>query len=99
MKKIEPGKPCIIKGSRWNDGRIVTPVKYLGIIEWIDSFTGKEFKAGCWKLAEELVIPAGSPGPADNKYLCLESTLFPLDNPGDDEADMFPLSRSLTRAS
>lgn len=84
-KQIKPGMPCIIKGSLFNDGRIVTPVEYLGIMNWITP-EGKEFKAPGWKLAEKLHKPHECR--PENLTACLASVLFPLDNPGDDEIDV-----------
>lgn len=87
MKKIEPGVPCIIKGSLFNDGRIVTPVKFLGKRVLINP-DGSLIARLCWEIAEELARARSYPfrvSPETN--VCEQRVMFPLDNPGDDEVD------------
>lgn len=88
MKKIEPGMPCIIKGSAYNDGRIVTPIKFKGVMMWVNP-EGQQFLEPGWEVAEALVKKAGNVPSTINAYLCEERVMFPLDNPGDDEEDTF----------
>lgn len=98
-KKIEPGMPCIIRGSLYNDGRIVTPLERQPSLRWVDTRTGREFHAPGWKVAESLTKKSGiATAPVNtDAYLCEERVMYPLDNPGDEEIDMFPLSRTLVK--
>lgn len=100
-KKIEPGMPCIIRGSMYNDGRIVTPLERTPSMRWVDTRTGREFNAPGWEVAEQLVKKTGvALSPTDNNpFMCEERVMYPLDNPGDDEVDVFPLSRTLVKES
>lgn len=102
MKKIEPGKPCIIKGSLFNDGRIVTPIAPVGNHS-VYTPNGRETEnLFHWEIEEKLIKKFPSTvlnivhsHPARYEYHCPERNLFPLDNPGDDEEDTLSKIRKL----
>jgi hypothetical protein len=82
-RSITPGTPCLIKYSvRGNEGKIVTAVEYFPNVRIAES--NEQFNA--WRIEPQL---------GDVTHV-QENFLFPLRKPGDDEEDMFPLSKNMT---
>lgn len=95
MKQIQPGKPCIIKGSLDNDGKIVIPDVHVGqmrfgiLVGGFDMVTSTE---DAWHITTPLKAMDGR-----ETDVLQTRILFPLDNPGEDEVDSLSIRKEHAR--
>jgi hypothetical protein len=84
-KPIKPGDLCLIKGSRYNDGKMVTAVMPQGMTEFVgQAGTHVRIETG-WRI--DPPIDTWLNGLPIKQDVCEASVLWPIDNPGDDETD------------